>query len=131
MGLPSLERRRRVKKRTFSNFDSITEKATLTPLQTEGDSFRESDHRVFYAVAKLRRKERYKWLSYSYRYNNEDSAKAFGDWLLRKDWAGLVQTNGSNQKAEIYQDEINKAIEEFFPLKTTKRKNTDPPWINA
>ena len=38
---------------------------------------------------------------------------------------------GSEEKSRIYQEAITRAIETFFPLKTTKRRNTDPPWINA
>ena len=56
--------------------------------------------------------------------------KKFGDCLIKKDWAELQQTPTSNAKAELYQKEINTAIETFFPLRTTKRRRTDPPWIN-
>ena len=34
------------------------------------------------------------------------------------------------KKTEAYQSTVVKAIEEFFPLKTTKRKSTDLPCIN-
>ena len=119
--------------RVFSNLENITEARTLAPLQTDGNDghLRESDHRLLYLTARLPRKEKYKWLSYSYRYNNPDSAKSFGDWLVTKDWSDVVQTNGSDNKASAYQLEINKAIEQFFPLRTIKRRNIDPPWINA
>lgn len=67
--------------RMFTNLESITECATLAPLQTDGDDgrIRESDHRIVYLTSNLPRKEKYKWLSYSYRYNNVESAKEFGD----------------------------------------------------
>ena len=121
----------RVIDRTFSNFDNITEAGILDPLQTEDiEQPRESDHKIFYMTASIRRKEKYRWLSYTYRYNNEESSKKFGDWIVSKDWAELLQTPTSNAKAELYQKEINTAIETFFPLRTTKRRSTDPPWIN-
>ena len=81
-------------------------------------------------TAAIRRREKYCWLSYSYRYNNEDYCKKYGEWLIGKDWAEVIQTPTSNGKAELYQKEINWAIENFFPLKTTKRRSIDPPWIN-
>ena len=79
----------------------------------------------------IRRQERYKWLSYSYRYNNPESAAKFGEWLIAKDWSELVQTPTSEAKAELYQKELNWAIENFFPLKTTKRRSIDLPWIDG
>ena len=119
--------------RMFSNLDNVVESGTLDPLQTDGSpgNLRESDTRIFYLTASIRRKDRYKWLSYSYRYNNEESSKLFDEWLARKDWAALLQTPTSDFKAELYQKEINWAIVAFFPLKTTKRRSTDPPWING
>ena len=33
-------------------------------------------------------------------------------------------------KAEEYDKIVMKGVGEFFPLKTTRRKDTDPPWIN-
>ena len=85
---------------------------------------------MFYMTAMLRRKERYKWLSYSYRYNNPESAKKFEEWLTTKDWAVLAQLPTADQMAEYYQEQITWAIENLFPLRTIRRRNTDPPWIN-
>ena len=118
--------------RTFTNFEDITEASTLTPLQTDEEDgpVRSSDHRTCFYTARLRRKERYKWLSYSYRYNNHDSEKLFAELLISKDWPKLVQLPTPDAKTNLYQSEINNAIETFFPLRTIKRRNIDPPWIN-
>ena len=117
--------------RTFHNFEQVTSKGILNPLQTDMDLVRESDHKVCYLTAKLAKKAKYRWLKYSYRYKNPDSCKQFGEWLVSKDWSAVVQANGSNKKAELYQAEILNAIESFFPLRTTRRRNIDPPWING
>ena len=37
---------------------------------------------------------------------------------------------GSNRKTKTYQVEVTDAIEHFFPLKNTKRRSGDLPWIN-
>ena len=117
--------------RTFTNFESIKRAGTLNPLQTDDTvQAKESDHRICYLTQSVRRKERYRWLSYTYRYSNEDSDRLFGEWLAGKDWAELVQTPTSDAKAEMYQRDINEAIEACFPLRTTKRRSIDPPWIN-
>ena len=119
--------------RTFTNLDSVVEAGLLNPLQTDGaqEQIKESGHKVFYMTAAVRRRDRYRWLSYSYRFNNADSRKLFGDWIVQKDWSELLQTLTSDAKAELYQKEINWAIESFFPLRTTKRRSIDPPWITG
>ena len=119
--------------RTFTNIgQEIGKVGTLLPLQTDGQDghLRESDHRTCYVTARMRRKDKYTWLNYSYRYNNEESAKKFGEWIIMKDWSQLLQTPTVDGKADLYQNEINWAIREFFPLRTTKRRSTDPPWIS-
>ena len=80
--------------------------------------------------ASLKRQEKYKWLNYSYRYYNPDSERKFGEWIVQKDWLTLLQTPTSSAKAEMFQNEMTWAMESFFPLKTTRRRNIDPPWIN-
>ena len=61
--------------RCFTSMDNMIEANTLSPLQTEGedDQLQESDHKITFVSARLLRGEKYKWLSYSYRYNNEES----------------------------------------------------------
>ena len=43
---------------------------------------------------------------------------------------GVVQAVGSNRKAEMYQEAVTLAMENFFPLVTVRKKSTDCPWIN-
>ena len=117
--------------RTFSNFELISETDVLPPLQTEGTTnVRFSDHGLFYMTAKIDRGKKYRWLKYSYRYDNPESRKKFGEWIVLKDWEEVIQATGSDKKAEIYQKEIQWALEAFFPLITVRRRDTDPPWIN-
>ena len=116
--------------RVFSNLENIKAERTLNPLETDCDRTLRSDHRLCCVTASLRRKDRYRWLKYSYRYNNKASADKFGEWLLTKDWSDVVQAGDVNDMTITYQNAINRAIEDFFPLKTIKRRNIDPPWIN-
>ena len=119
--------------RTFTNIETVKEAAIIDPLQTDDppETLRESDHKVFYMTGSIRRQERYKWLSYLYRYNNPESTAKFGEWLIAKNWSELVQTPTSEAKAELYQKVLNWAMKNFFPLKTTKRRSIDPPWIDG
>ena len=115
----------RVIDRTFTNFEEVMEVGTLSPLQAD-DGQSESDHRVCYLTARLKRRAMFKWLSYKYRYNNEASAVKLGEWLAIKDWSPMDSLEGSDRKAENYQDELLWAIETFFPLISMRRRSTDP-----
>ena len=72
--------------RLFTNFEeSITEAGTLPPLETDDPCSKRSDHLIGFAKAALPRTVPVKWLSYSYRYFNEDSPSFFlggGGWRL-------------------------------------------------
>ena len=70
-------------------------------------------------TAGLNRGEKYIWLSYSYRYNNQASADKFSKWLIMRDWTVVLTAQGSEAKTKIYQKAIEAAIEDFFPLRTT------------
>ena len=119
--------------RTFTNFTNIKEAGVLAPLQTDGRDghIRRSDHSVCFLTATLERRDSYKWLSYSYRYNSKEAAAKFGEWLVAKDWTRVLAAETSVDKAAIYQEEIQLAIDSIFPLRTIRRRNIDPPWINS
>ena len=78
----------------------------------------------------IERRPRFEMLTYSYRFYNSESVEAFGGWLAMMDWSELEKARGSNKKAQIYQSEVNDAVDRFFPLKTVRRRSTDPPWYN-
>ena len=121
--------------RLFVNFSRcIATSGTLPPLSTDpgqGEEVRSSDHRVCYATAKLKKLRTFEWLSYQYRYYNEESEGQFGSWIVTHDWPEVVRVEGSNRKADAYQATVTSAIETFFPLITMRRKSTDLPWVNS
>lgn len=69
-------------------------------------------------------------MKYSHRYYNKESEEAYGRWLAAQDWAPVLNAVGSNQKTKIYQEMVVGALEELFPLITTRRKSSELPWIN-
>ena len=99
--------------RTYTNFEDVKDVGLLLPLHTD-DNSKKSDHSVCYVRARIPRKDTYKWLSYSYRYNNLDSTRIFGEWIVAKDWSAVLQAAGPNRKMELYQEEIAYAIDNFF-----------------
>ena len=36
----------------------------------------------------------------------------------------------ADEKAEAYQETVVQAVEEFFPLRSVRKKSTDPPWLD-
>ena len=118
--------------RIYVNFGrSICESGTVPPLEVEpGQPGTASDHRIAFVRAALPKLRSFEWTTHQYRYYNDDSVDKFGRWLASHDWAPLVQTQGSNNKAEMYQETITAALEEFFPLIRVRRKTNDCPWIN-
>ena len=78
-------------------------------------------------TAEMKRKEKYTWMNYSYRYKSPEAAEELGRWLKSKDWSGVLDAVESDRKANIYQRELLEGIESIFPLRTVKRRSTDPP----
>ena len=118
--------------RIFANFGrSITDCGTVPPLEPEpGHHGTRSDHRVAFLKAELPRLRSFEWVTYQYRYFNSDAVDQFGRWLAGRDWADVVQSEGSNAKANLYQEAVTGAMEEVFPLITVRKKSTDCPWIS-
>ena len=109
----------------------MVDSGTVEPLGVEpGTRGSASDHRVALITANIPRIRSFEWQTYKYRYFNDESSDEFGRWLVQHDWAGLIQMQGSNEKAEAYQDVVTGAMEKFFPLITVRRKTTDCQWIN-
>ena len=59
-----------------------------------------------------------------------EALEPFGYWLVNRSWDDVFEARGSNAKAAAYEQAIAAGVEGYFPLKTTRRKDTDPPWIN-
>ena len=116
--------------RIFSSFTGLVEAfGTLDPLENE-DGSKKSDHRVAYIEADLPRAAAFEWVTYSYRFYNDEATKLFGKWIVAQNWAAVVQAGTSDDKADTYQKMITDVIDAFFPLITTRKKSTDLPWIN-
>ena len=117
--------------RLFCNMSrAVIESGTVPPLETEADDAARSDHLVAYVTVDLPRRDAFEWISYTYRHFTEEAKAIFGRWIIMHDWASVVQAEGSEAKARAYQADIDWAMDNFFPQRTTRRKSTDLPWIN-
>ena len=115
--------------RIFCNLSrSVSVSGCLAPLETEDG--RKSDHGVAYCKFKLSKKKSFKWETYSYRRYTPEAEELFKSWIVFHDWSEVLNAEGSHAKTEAYQATLTWAVESFFPLKTTRRKNTDLPWMS-
>ena len=116
--------------RLFCTFrDRVEAFGTLEPLETD-DGSRKSDHRIGYFEAELERAAAFEWITYTYRFYNEDGVKLFGDWICSQDWSRVASASSSDEKTDVYQSMITAAVDACFPLVTTRKKSTDLPWIS-
>ena len=113
----------------FTNMSrSIEAAGTLDPLESEDGA--SSDHRTAYCTMMMKRIQTFVWQKFTYRHFNEDSVKAFKEWVVFHEWGEVLEAEGSNRKAEAYQKTINEALDRFFPWRTTRRRSNEHPWMN-
>ena len=108
---------------------SITESGTIAPLESN-DGTSQSDHRTAYCRFQMKKMKTFTWQKFTYRHYNEASVEQFKHWVVLHDWTEVLSKEGSNGKADAYQKTLTEALERFFPLKTTRRKSTEHPWMN-
>ena len=119
--------------RIFTNWSSeIQDAGCIPPLETEleGPAKTYSDHNIQYACARLPKREKAVWETFTHRPFTSQGAAAFKLDLEGVDWMQVTSCTGSNAKAEAYQAIIEDLIHKNFPLKTVKRKEGDFPWFN-
>ena len=114
--------------RTLINFGrSIEESYTLLPLETEDG--RLSDHRIAYAKAVFPRVKE-KVITYSYREFTEAGGESFVRAVSAQDWSEVYEQDSPSDKVLAFQAILDRHMNANFKLKTTTRRESDPPWIN-
>ena len=114
--------------RTFTNFNrSIKETNVLQPLEAEAGNV--SDHKMTFAKAVFPRAESDK-ISYTYRPFSEEGAVGFLESISTQDWSGVLDGRNIDEKVSCFQSVLDELMNRFFPLKTTTRRKSDPPWVN-
>lgn len=119
--------------RTFVNWpDHVHDCGCVPPLETEddGDGVRMSDHKIQYALAKLPRRQAVKWKKIISRPFTSKGARKFKKDLERQDWSTVVRANGPNGKETAFQKIVDGLMDTHFPRKTSRRKDSDLPWID-
>ena len=120
--------------RIFNNWpEDTTDSGCVPPLETElvGEAKTYSDHNIQYTCARLLKREKVVWETFTHRPYNDKSADSFKRDIAAADWSPVLSSRGSNDKAGKYQSIVDDLIQRNFPLKVVKRKETDLPWFNG
>ena len=107
---------------------AIVESDVLPPL--DDGLGRQSDHGLAYFKAKFV-VDVSKTVSYRYRHYSAQGAERFQEWVSVHDFSGVFDATDVNLKLESFLTDVQSKMDEFFPFKTTVRRERDPPWINA
>ena len=114
--------------RSLVNFGrSVKESCTLEPLETEEGNV--SDHRIAWARAEFPPLQK-DVVRYSYRAFTEEGATSFLEAIHSQSWAEVYAQWTASDKVRVLQTILDKLLNDHFQLKTTVRRETDPPWIN-
>ena len=61
----------------------------------------------------------------------DSSIREFGRWITQQDWHEVLNTQGTNEKCDLFYEMIWKKIDEIFPLKKRRTHPNDKPWMNS
>ena len=118
----------------FINWQDYMEEAgCLPPLQTngeDGEPVSTSDHDIQYMISRLPRREPVRWESYTYRPYSTAGERNFLEEISRHDWSPLTSLATVNDKVDLLHQVMNDMLNRHFPLKTSRRKETDLPWLD-
>ena len=113
----------------FTNFsENIVESGVIDPLEADGTGA-DSDHKVVYCTAHLKRFAAFEWQKFTFMKQTQSGNEKFKSWIINQDWQAVIGAVGSTNKAAKYQELINEAMAECYPIITVKKKSTDDPWI--
>ena len=105
--------------------------STLPPLD-DGLGSRVSDHQIVVAFFKANvKKVKQTIVQYRYRqYIQEEGAARFQTWAETHDFGEVFELQDVNAKLGLFLNQLEKTMDLCFPYRTTRRRESDPPWIN-
>ena len=99
----------------------------MPPLETEDG--RPSDHRIAFAKAEFAKTPK-NTISYTYREFTEQGGNNFVAAVNAQEWSEVYAMETTEDKVQVFQKILDTHMNKHFKLKTTTRRETDPPWIN-
>ena len=61
----------------------------------------------------------------------DSGIREFGRWITQQDWQEVLNTQGTNEKCDLFYDMIWEKIDDIFPLKKRRTHPNDKPWMNS
>ena len=130
---PATRKDRRID-RVFVNWEnSVNNKTCLLPLESLPDregNVTKSDHKIQAFSSELARKDPVIWETYRYRPFTAANVAPFQNDLAHVTWDEVYAAESSELKAATFQQVLNSLMDKHFPMKTSRRKASDLPWIN-
>ena len=60
---------------------------------------------------------------------HDSGIRAFGLWAQHQDWHEILDTNGIQDKVDMFYNMLDEAINECFPVKKSKLHVNNKPWL--
>ena len=112
-----------------SNFNcQLIDQGTVDPISS--DAGVESDHRTVFASFRMPRVPSYRVEEYSYNHISEEGDRRFEAWIRNQDWS-LIKNSGQHpdEQVEILHAVFKKGMDQAYPVKRRKKKDSEPPWM--
>ena len=106
---------------------SISESDTLPPL--DDGSGRLSDHMMAYFKASFP-VQKPTFTTYKYSHFTAEGAANFQRWISTHDFRDVYSRSEVNSQLRAFLSTLESKMNDFFPMKTTTKRVSDPPWIN-
>ena len=118
--------------RVFLNWN-VSKHCCRSPLATEPDRegiTSSSDHNIQLVETTIDLRQSKKWTKVTFRPYTLSGAAEFEQLLSKESWQTVLSATGSNNKQRALQRILDSATDACFPLKTSRKREDDLPWMN-
>ena len=100
----------------------------LDPIMSEDG--KKSDHKCLAFSTTLENSDRFKWVHVMAQKKTPEGDEIF-DWKIREEkWDDIYEGGNPEKMTEKFTCVIEKIMDEAYPWRKTKHRNTDDPWID-
>ena len=90
----------------------------------------ESDHRCVIFSGSVKREKDFTWLTKTTRKQTDKAVETFARRLAATNWDSLMPDNSlPDDLVESFEGYTGKLVDELFPIKTTRIRSNEPPWV--
>ena len=107
--------------------DMVVDKGTADPIENQAEIA--TGHRTVFMTLRMPRVPSYNVTEFTYYHYTEAGNKAFGEWLSKQNWTGILDTNDVNQQVEKLHGLFQEATEASYQKKMRHKKSSEPTWM--